>query len=86
MGPVFALHRLVWRRHRDGWLWLPGADPVRTFADRATAEATARDLEWDLRAGSTRSAAAAPGCTTRPRSTPPDCSTGAWTTASTRRG
>ncbi len=49
MGPVFALHRLVWRRYRDGWLSLPGADPVRTFADRATAEATARDLEWDLR-------------------------------------
>lgn len=49
MGPVFALHRLVWRRYRDGWLSLPGTDPVRTFADRATAEATARDLEWGLR-------------------------------------
>jgi hypothetical protein len=49
LGPVFALHRLVWRRYRDGWLSLPGTDPVRTFADRATAEATARDLEWGLR-------------------------------------
>lgn len=49
MAPVFVLHRLVWRRYRDGWLSLPGSDPVRTFADRTTAEATARDLEWDLR-------------------------------------
>lgn len=49
MAGVFVLHRLVWRRYRDGWLSLPGSDPVRTFADRGTAEATARDFEWDLR-------------------------------------
>jgi hypothetical protein len=49
LAPDFVLHRLVWRRYRDGWLSLPGSDPIRTFTDRATAEATARDLEWDLR-------------------------------------
>jgi hypothetical protein len=49
LAPVFVLHRLVWRLYGDGWLSLPGSDPVRTFADRATAEATARDLEWDIR-------------------------------------
>jgi hypothetical protein len=49
LGPVFALHRLVWRRHGDGWLSLPGSDPIQTFTDRPTAEAAARDHEWDLR-------------------------------------
>jgi hypothetical protein len=47
--PVYTLHRLVWRRHAGGWLNLPGSDPIRTYSDRATAEAAATELEWDIR-------------------------------------
>ena len=47
--PVYTLHRLVWRRHADGWLNLPGSDPVRTYSDRAIAEAAAGEMEWDIR-------------------------------------
>jgi hypothetical protein len=47
--PVFAIQRTVWRRHEGRWLSLPGADPVRSFHDRPTAEAAAREMEWDLR-------------------------------------
>jgi hypothetical protein len=46
---VFAVQRTVWRRHEGRWLSLPGADPVRSFHDRPTAEAAAREMEWDLR-------------------------------------
>jgi hypothetical protein len=49
LDPVYTLERLVWRRYGDGWLTRPGADPVRSFHGRPTAEAAARDLEWDLR-------------------------------------
>jgi hypothetical protein len=48
-GPVYTLERLVWRRHGDRWLVVPGTDPVRTFADRGPAEATAREREWEIR-------------------------------------
>lgn len=48
--PVYTLHRRVWRRHAGGWLNLPGSDPLRSFADRATAEAAAGEMEWDVRA------------------------------------
>jgi len=47
--PVYTLFRHVWRRHEGRWLGLPGADPVRSFHDRPSAEATAREMEWDLR-------------------------------------
>jgi hypothetical protein len=47
--PVYTLFRHVWRRHEGRWLSLPGADPVRLFHDRPTAEAAAREMEWDLR-------------------------------------
>lgn len=46
---TFTVERLVWQRHGDRWLTVPGADPVRTFADRATAAATAREHEWAVR-------------------------------------
>lgn len=46
---VYTLHRLVWRRHGEGWLSRPGSDPLRSFVDRGTAEAAARDLEWNVR-------------------------------------
>ena len=48
-GPHFTLERFVWRRYGDRWLSRPGTDPMRTFHDRSTAEAAARELEWELR-------------------------------------
>jgi hypothetical protein len=48
-GPVYVLERLAWRRHADRFLVVPGADPVRTFAERGAAEATARESEWAVR-------------------------------------
>src|SRR5262245_43443949 len=47
--PVFTLERLNWRPAARGYLLLPGADRVESFADRADAEATWREREWELR-------------------------------------
>ena len=47
--PVYTLERLNWRPGRSGLLALPGADPLRSFADRSAAEAVARDREWEVR-------------------------------------
>jgi hypothetical protein len=49
LRPVFTLERFVWRQHASGWVGLPGADAVRTFPERAAAELTAREHEWDIR-------------------------------------
>ena len=46
---VFTIERLNWRRTAVRWLVLPGADRVATFADRAAAEADAREREWAVR-------------------------------------
>ena len=46
---VFTLERLNWRPVSRGWLRLPGADHLEPFADRAEAEAIAREREWELR-------------------------------------
>jgi hypothetical protein len=47
--PVCILERLNWRPVGPLWLAPPGADPLRSFADRAAAEAEARDREWAVR-------------------------------------
>jgi hypothetical protein len=46
---IFTIERLNWRRTAGGWLVLPGADRVATFADRAAAESDAREREWVVR-------------------------------------
>jgi hypothetical protein len=46
---VYTLERLNWRPNRTGLLALPGADPLRTFTERSTAEAVAREREWEVR-------------------------------------
>jgi hypothetical protein len=47
--PALTLERLNWRPVSRGWLRLPGADRLESFADRAEADAIAREREWELR-------------------------------------
>ena len=49
--PVYVLERLNWRPAvpRGLWLRLPGADPLATFPDRPSADASAREREWTVR-------------------------------------
>lgn len=50
MNPgVYVLERFNWRKGRGQWLNLPGADHIRSFVDRADADARCREMEWDLR-------------------------------------
>jgi hypothetical protein len=46
---AFILERLNWRPATHGWLLLPGTDRLHSFSDRAEAEMTAREREWELR-------------------------------------
>jgi len=46
---AFILERLNWRPATHGWLLLPGTDRVHSFSDRAEAEMTAREREWEIR-------------------------------------
>lgn len=45
----YILERLNWRRARGLWLNLPGTDRLRSFADRADADALCREREWEVR-------------------------------------
>jgi hypothetical protein len=47
--PVYILERYNWRRAGGHWLSLPGSDRLRSFTDRAEAEARCREMEWELR-------------------------------------
>ncbi|HVK13106.1 MAG TPA: hypothetical protein VM597_30415, partial [Gemmataceae bacterium] len=46
---VYTVHRLNWRVHEGRWYRLPGSTPVRSFADRESATALARDQDWGYR-------------------------------------
>jgi hypothetical protein len=45
----YILERLNWRRASGIWLNLPGTDRLRSFADRADADALCREREWEVR-------------------------------------
>jgi hypothetical protein len=45
----YILERLNWRRTRGSWLNLPGTDRLRSFSDRAEADALCREREWEVR-------------------------------------